>query len=293
MLTLAAIAIVSYLLGSIPAGYLVGRMAGIDIRKVGSGNIGATNVTRVLGKRYGYPVFAVDFLKGLAAVILSILIAKHRQPSWFSPDLFGITAAVSSVIGHSFPVWLRFKGGKGVATSAGALFGLMPLAALVGALIWFVTFKLTRYVSVASITAAVALPIIIFVMTSLNQTHRKGLFYSSLCLAAVVVLRHRSNLSRLAHGTEPRFEPLKIAMSRSTSGGALVIIGLIIAGYFYFLFDTSVPVESHYISGYGTIGGGRVNNLGLMQDRTLGFGAGLAIAIVGAVMIASDKQKKT
>ena len=293
MLTLAAIAIVSYLLGSIPAGYLVGRMAGIDIRKVGSGNIGATNVTRVLGKRYGYPVFAVDFLKGLAAVILSILIAKHTQPSWFSPDLFGITAAVSSVIGHSFPVWLRFKGGKGVATSAGALFGLMPLAALVGALIWFVTFKLTRYVSVASITAAVALPIIIFVMTSLNQTHRKGLFYSSLCLAAVVVLRHRSNLSRLAHGTEPRFEPLKIAMSRSTSGGALVIIGLIIAGYFYFLFDTSVPVESHYISGYGTIGGGRVNNLGLMQDRTLGFGAGLAIAIVGAVMIASDKQKKT
>ena len=293
MLTLAAIAIVSYLLGSIPAGYLVGRMAGIDIRTVGSGNIGATNVTRVLGKRYGYPVFAVDFLKGLAAVILSILIAKHTQPGWFSPDLFGITAAVSSVIGHSFPVWLRFKGGKGVATSAGALFGLMPLAALVGALIWFVTFKLTRYVSVASITAAVALPIIIFVMSSLNQTHRKGLFYSSLCLAAVVVLRHRSNLSRLAHGTEPRFEPLKIAMSRSTSGGALVIIGLIIAGYFYFLFDTSVPVESHYISGYGTIGGGRVNNLGLMQDRTLGFGAGLAIAIVGAVMIASDKQKKT
>ncbi len=211
MLTLAAIAIaiVSYLLGSIPAGCLVGRMAGIDIRKAGSGNIGATNVTRVLGKRYGYPVFAVDFLKGLAAVILSILIAKHTQPGWFSPDLFGITAAVSSVIGHSFPVWLRFKGGKGVATSAGALFGLMPLAALVGALIWFVTFKLTRYVSVASITAAVALPIIIFVMTSLNQTHRKGLFYSSICLAAVVVLRHRSNLVGLMRGTEPRFQKRK------------------------------------------------------------------------------------
>ena len=85
----------------------------------------------------------------------------------------------------------------------------------------------------------------------------------------------------------------KIATSRSSSGRALVIIGLIIAGYFYFLFDTSVQVESHYISGYGTIGGGRVNNLGLMQDRTLGCGAGLAIAIVGAIMIASDKQKKT
>ncbi len=177
MLTLAAIAIVSYLLGSIPAGYLVGRMAGIDIRKAGSGNIGATNVTRVLGKRCGYPVFAVDFLKGLAAVILSILIAKRTQPDWFSRDLFGITAAVSSVIGHSFSVWLRFKGGS--------------------------------YVSVASITAAVALPIIIFVMTSLNQTHRKGLFYSSICLAAVVVLRHRSNLVGLMRGTEPRFQKRK------------------------------------------------------------------------------------
>src|SRR5438876_8791347 len=209
MLTLAAIAIISYLLGSIPAGYLVGRMAGIDIRKVGSGNIGATNVTRVLGKRYGYPVFAVDFLKGLAAVILSILIAKHTQPSWFSPDLFGITAAVSSVIGHSFPVWLRFKGGKGVATSAGALFGLLPLAALVGALIWFVPFKLTRYVSVASITAAVALPMVIFVLTRRGEAHREVLFYFSICLAGLVVLRHRSNLVRLVHGTEPRFQKRK------------------------------------------------------------------------------------
>lgn len=210
MLPLAAIAIISYLLGSIPAGYLVGRMAGIDIRKVGSGNIGATNVTRVLGRRYGYSVFAVDFLKGLAAVILSMLIAKYAQPGCSSPDLFGIIAAVSSVIGHSFPVWLRFKGGKGVATSAGALFGLMPLATLVGAVIWFITFTLTRYVSVASITAAVALPIIILIiMTSRNQTHGGALFYSSICLAVVVVLRHRSNLVGLMRGTEPRFQKRK------------------------------------------------------------------------------------
>src|SRR4030095_4910648 len=184
-------------------------------------------------------------------------------------------------------------GGKGVATSAGSLFGLMPIAVLIGAAIWIIIFQVTRYVSVASIMAAVALPIIIFIMISLNQARATALLYFSICLAVVVILRHRANLSRLARGTEPRFEPLKIAMSRSTRGGALVIIGLIIAGYFYFLFDTSVPVESHYISGYGTIGGGRVNNLGLMQDRTLGFGAGLAIAIVGAVMMASDKQKKT
>ena len=116
----------SYLLGSIPAGYLAGRIAGIDIRKTGSGNIGATNVTRVLGKRYGYSVFLIDFLKGLVAVRMSILIGERAQLAATSIELIGILAAVSCVIGHAFPVWLRFKGGKGVATSAGAVFALMP-----------------------------------------------------------------------------------------------------------------------------------------------------------------------
>src|SRR5438046_2963978 len=105
MLVFSAVALVSYLLGSIPAGYLAGRIAGIDIRHAGSGNIGATNVTRVLGKRYGYPVFIVDFLKGLMAVSLSILIEKRAQPISAPTELFGIVAAISSVIGHAFPVW--------------------------------------------------------------------------------------------------------------------------------------------------------------------------------------------
>src|SRR5213596_2494078 len=209
MLVFAAVVLISYLLGSIPAGYLAGRIAGIDIRHAGSGNIGATNVTRVLGKRYGYPVFVIDFLKGLIAVRLSILFAKHIQSSGELAELTGIIAAVACVVGHAFPIWLRFKGGKGVATSAGALFGLMPLTALVGALIWFITFKLTRYVSVASITAAIALPIVIFVLTRRGEAHREVLFYFSICLAALVVLRHRSNLVRLVHGTEPRFQKRK------------------------------------------------------------------------------------
>jgi glycerol-3-phosphate acyltransferase PlsY len=119
--------------------------------------------------------------------------------------MFGILAAISSVIGHSFPVWLRFKGGKGVATSAGALLGLAPVAAIAGAAIWILTFWLTRYVSVASIIAAAALPVIILVTTWLSGAAGKSLFYSAVCLAAVVIWRHRSNLSRLAHGTEPRF----------------------------------------------------------------------------------------
>jgi len=205
MLTLATVLVASYLLGSIPFGYLAGRLAGIDIRKAGSGNIGATNVVRVLGKSYGYPVFFLDFLKGLGAVKISVLIATRAQPEWGSPEIFGIIAAVSTVIGHCFPLWLKFRGGKGIATSAGALFGLTPLAMLIGVAIWILVFWLTRYVSVASVAAAVALPLVIAVMTRLNQSYGKGLFYSSLCIAAVVIWRHHSNLSRLMRGREPRF----------------------------------------------------------------------------------------
>src|SRR5437870_309761 len=124
MFTLVLVLVASYLLGSIPFGYLAGRTAGIDIRQAGSCNIGATNVVRVLGKRYGYPVFVFDFLKGFGAVKLSMLLATRPLPGWNSPEVFGIIAAASSVVGHCYPLWLRFKGGKGVATSAGALFAL-------------------------------------------------------------------------------------------------------------------------------------------------------------------------
>jgi acyl phosphate:glycerol-3-phosphate acyltransferase len=204
MLALAIIVIGSYLLGTIPAGYLVGRIAGIDIRKYGSGNIGATNVSRVLGKGYGYPVFAADFLKGFAAVRMSIFVGARMLPDWNSPEIIGILAAVSSVIGHSFPIWLKFAGGKGVATSAGALFGLLPMITVIGAAIWMLIFWMTRYVSLASITAAVTLPLLILIKIWSHPAH-KPLFYFSLFLAAIVIWRHRSNLSRLIRGTEPRF----------------------------------------------------------------------------------------
>jgi len=222
MLALLITGLASYLIGSIPAGYIVGRIAGIDIRTAGSGNIGATNVTRTLGKGYGYPVFVVDFLKGLAAVIISVSMWKRAQPVSIpvvnsfataqmleiirEKNLFGIVAAVCCVLGHSFPVWLRFKGGKGVATSAGALFGLMPFVALIAVAVWIITFQLTRYVSVASITATLAVPIAILSMMFLGQTGGTALLYFSICLAAVVIFRHRSNLSRLVRGTEPRFK---------------------------------------------------------------------------------------
>jgi glycerol-3-phosphate acyltransferase PlsY len=205
MVTLAVLLVGSYLLGSIPFGYLAGRFAGIDIRKAGSGNVGATNVVRVLGKRYGYPVFALDFLKGFGAVKISMLMAPGRPPEWSSPEIVGILAAMSSILGHLYPPWLKFKGGKGVATSAGALLALTPVPTLIGVVIWITVFWLTRYVSLASITAAVVLPFVILVVSSQDQNRRKPLVYSSACVAAVVIWRHRSNLSRLMRGTEPRF----------------------------------------------------------------------------------------
>jgi acyl phosphate:glycerol-3-phosphate acyltransferase len=204
MAILALVLVGSYFLGSIPVGYLAGRLAGVDIRELGSRNIGATNIVRVLGKRYGYPVFALDLLKGFGAVNISTLLATGPPPQWNSPEIVGIIAAVSCVIGHSHPPWLGFRGGKGVATSAGALFALAPVGGLIGVAIWILIFWLTRYVSLASVTAAATLPLVLLMITWRNE-NAKAIFYFSVCIAAIVIWRHRSNLSRLMRGTEPRF----------------------------------------------------------------------------------------
>ena len=205
MLTFAPVALIAYFLGSIPSGYIAGRIAGVDVRKVGSGNVGATNVTRVLGKRFGYPVFVVDFAKGLASVAVAVMIAKAAQSTPKVVDLCGAVAAIFSVIGHSYPIWLGFKGGKGVATSLGSLFGLHWISAAIVGVVWIVAFQLTRYVSLSSIIAAIALPVTVATMLFLKQLQTPVLLYFTLCLAAIIVLRHRSNLSRLLKGTEPRF----------------------------------------------------------------------------------------
>ena len=204
-MTLLAIALASYLLGSFPAGYLAGRIAGVDVRTKGSGNIGATNVTRVLGKHYGYPVFAIDFLKGLGAVELAVLLVRHPAFPSNSILLSELTATVSCVLGHSFPVWLGFRGGKGVATSAGALFRMMPVAALIVMGVWILIFLLTRFVSVASIAAAISLPVTVAIRAPFKGTDGRIFFVFCTIMAALIVLRHRSNLSRLMSGTEPRF----------------------------------------------------------------------------------------
>jgi glycerol-3-phosphate acyltransferase PlsY len=178
---------------------------GVDIRKVGSGNVGATNVTRVLGKRFGYPVFVVDFAKGLAAVVLAVIMARASQSSAQFVDLCAAIGAVCSVIGHSYSIWLGFRGGKGVATLMGALFGINWITALIVCAVWIVVFQVTRYVSLASIAAAVALPITAAIMLFLKELATPIPLYFSFCLGAIIVGRHRSNLLRLLKGTEPRF----------------------------------------------------------------------------------------
>ncbi len=205
MLAVLAIVLLGYLIGSIPAGFLVAKFAGLDIRTVGSGNIGATNVLRALGKRYGYPVFAFDFLKGIAAVKASVFIVQSGTSSVLSSDLAGILGGACSVLGHSYPIWLRFRGGKGVATSGGVVFGLMPGVAAIAGLLWIVVFQLTRYVSVASVAAILAIPFVTGLLLTVGHLRTPVLFYFSLGLAFIVLIRHRSNLSRLVNGKESRF----------------------------------------------------------------------------------------
>ena len=199
-------AAVGYLLGSFPSGLIVSRMRGIDIREHGSGNIGATNVLRVLGKKWGYFVFGLDVLKGFAAVWIAFAIGPALGPKVVRPDLVGIAGGLACILGHMFSVWLRFRGGKGVATSAGVLLGLMPLAVVSVFAVWLILFQFTRYVSVASIGAALALPVFVMLYLRLDLLTGVSLLPFSILIAGAVVWRHRSNMKRLFQGKEQRFD---------------------------------------------------------------------------------------
>ena len=192
----AAFLLVSYLLGSTPTSYLIGKfLHGIDLREHGSGNLGATNTFRVLGMRSALPVVLVDVGKGFV-------------PAWLFPRLLGATFGWSlafgsaAIVGHMFSVWVGFKGGKGMATSAGVFLGLAPWAVLIGLGVWCALTFGTGYVSVGSIATAVVLPVLVALTP---HEGGRGLVWFSLGLAAVVVWAHRGNVRRLMRGEENRF----------------------------------------------------------------------------------------
>lgn len=192
----------AYAAGATPFGYLAGRMRGIDIRDYGSGNIGATNVFRVLGKRVGIPVFILDMLKGLVPVLLARWLAADRG---IAPEWPGIAAAVGAILGHNFTFWLGFRGGKGIATSAGVLIALLPLPLLAALLCWLVLFFTTRYVAVASIGAAVAVPATAIALHLWRGEPGLPLAGFAAVIGTLAIWRHRSNIRRLLQGTENRF----------------------------------------------------------------------------------------
>lgn len=198
-----AAALAAYTLGSIPTGYLVARARGADIRKLGSGNIGATNVFRSLGRTAGTLVLLVDLFKGWVACAV-VAHAAHRalaaSPDAYPPDSIFLVAAVCAVLGHNYTVWLRFRGGKGIATSAGVLAAVVPIPFVCILIVWILTFALTRYVSLASIAAALTLPVAVW-LTGGSLTW----IVVTSGLTALAVGRHRTNIKRLLAGTEHRF----------------------------------------------------------------------------------------
>jgi glycerol-3-phosphate acyltransferase PlsY len=191
--------LLAYFLGSVPFGFIAGKINGIDIRKAGSGNIGATNVFRVVGKKWGIAVFIMDFLKGFISVMLIPCILNYSLKANLPYlDLF---CALAAVAGHTWTIFLNFKGGKGVATGVGALMGLAPFAALTALVIWAISFVSTGYVSLSSIIAAI-------VAGSSTWWYYPDKPYHNLViniLAALIIIKHHSNIDRLVHKKENKF----------------------------------------------------------------------------------------
>jgi glycerol-3-phosphate acyltransferase PlsY len=215
VLTYIVVAVAAYLLGSIPTGFLVAKAKGIDIRNVGSGNIGATNAMRVLGKPAGIFVLLMDVLKGWLSVYLGAIIYRIIFQYFMSgPDIngfyylpqtqeirkFALIAGIFAVLGHNYTCWLKFKGGKGIATTAGVFLALAPLALLAALAVFILAILLTKYVSVGSIAAAIALPATVWIMSPQNLF----LCIVTTALGVLAIYKHKSNIQRLIAGTENR-----------------------------------------------------------------------------------------
>jgi acyl phosphate:glycerol-3-phosphate acyltransferase len=196
--------IISYLAGSIPSAYISGRLRGVDLRKHGSGNLGATNVVRVLGAKTGAVVFIADLLKGFLPVYF-----LPRYTETLRPGTWALFFGAAAIIGHVKPIFLLWKGGgKGVATASGVFLALAPIPMLVAEVVWIVTFYFSRYVSLASLLAAAVLPIAILAW---YRSPQSLVFIASVIIAAFVFWTHRANIGRLRRGQEHRFVKKEMA----------------------------------------------------------------------------------
>ena len=216
---------IAYVLGSVPFGLIVGKSKGVDPRTAGSGNIGATNVGRLLGKRFFFLVFVLDLLKGMIPMLAAGWVLRDAAPA---PKTFALWLVVgfTAILGHMFSLFLGFKGGKGVATSSGVVLGLYPFytyPGIVCLLLWFVTFKLTRYVSLASILAAIAFPLTYGAIGAWRGwpvfDEQWPLLGFAVLVAVMITWKHRSNIARLRAGTENRFERSSGAGAPAPAGG--------------------------------------------------------------------------
>jgi len=199
---LAALALVSYLIGAIPFGWMIGRARGVDLLRQGSGNIGATNVGRVLGWRWGVAVFLLDFVKGAGPTLLAPWVLSEE--GWPAGTL-SVVAGIAAFLGHLFPIYLGFRGGKGVATGAGVIAVVVPWFTVIVVLVWAVVLGTTRYMSLASLSAATVL-VLLCLLAQENPFAPDRIVVSCFCLlaAALVWLRHTGNIRRLLSGTENR-----------------------------------------------------------------------------------------
>jgi glycerol-3-phosphate acyltransferase PlsY len=196
--------IISYLAGSIPSAYIAGRLRGIDLRKHGSGNLGATNVVRVLGAKTGAVVFIADLLKGFLPVYFLPMYTETLRP-----ELWALVYGIAAILGHVKPIFLLWKGGgKGVATASGVFLALAPIPMLVAEVVWIATFYFTRYVSLASLLGAAVLPIAILAW---YRNPQSAVFVASVIIAVFVFWTHRSNIGRLRRGQEHRFVKKEMA----------------------------------------------------------------------------------
>jgi acyl phosphate:glycerol-3-phosphate acyltransferase len=192
--------ILSYLAGSIPSAYIAGRARGIDLRKHGSGNLGATNVVRVLGPRIGGVVFVADLLKGFLPVYF---LPGYTASSMLQPEVWALVYGAAAILGHVKPIFLLGKGGgKGVATASGVFLALAFVPMLIAEVVWITVFYFTRYVSLASLVGATVLPIAIIAW---SRNPRSPVFIASLIIAVFVFWTHRANIGRLRRGEEHRF----------------------------------------------------------------------------------------